>query len=118
MLAACGDAEPASRTVFGGGASGAADPLPPEIQLQLDSGNIAYRERDYPEALRHFNAVVLLDPNLAAGWYGVGMTEAALGDGAAAESAMAQVHRLAPDLPLQHPSNAAPPNPHGQAAPR
>jgi hypothetical protein len=85
--------------------------LPPELQSQLDSANAAYRDRDYETALVLFERVTDEAPGLAAGWYGIGMTHTAMGNHAAADSAMMQVHRLAPEVPLQHPSEA-PANPH------
>jgi tetratricopeptide (TPR) repeat protein len=94
-----------------GGAPEVVEELPAGLQIQLDSGNAAYRTRDYHAALRHFENAAEIAPGLAAGWYGIGMTQAALGNREAADSAMMEVHRLAPEVPLQHPG-AAPPNPH------
>lgn len=114
LLAACtgdqGDRVPLDRS--GSERSLQAEALPPEIQSRLDSGNAAYRARDYEGALAHFTEVSRLAPDLAAGWYGIGMTWSALGNQAAADSAMMRAHRLAPDVPLQHPTGEAPPNPH------
>ena len=53
-----------------------------------------------------------MDPQLAAAWYGVGMAEEALGNTTSAEKARAEIHRLAPELPVVHPVGVAPPNPH------
>lgn len=86
--------------------------LPADLQARMDAGNAAYRMRDYDSALEHFREVVRMEPDLAAGWYGIGMTEAARGNREAADSAMARVHRLAPEIPLEHPTTQAPPNPH------
>jgi tetratricopeptide (TPR) repeat protein len=86
-----------------GGIEGMVGDLPAEVQLQLDSGNAAYRDRNYARALDHFEEVVRLEPELAVGWYGVGMTHSALGNQEAADSAMARVHRLSPEIPLEHP---------------
>jgi tetratricopeptide (TPR) repeat protein len=94
-----------------GGTQGVADPLPPEIQLRLDSANAAYRARDYDQALELFTRVAEMAPDLAAGWYGMGMTHGAMGNQAEADSAMMQAHRLAPEIPLDHPG-PAPQNPH------
>lgn len=79
----------------GGGSSGGAeqgattakDTLPPAVRAQLDSGNAAYRARDYEGANRHYRATVQAMPNLASGWFGVYMAESALGNKAAADSA-------------------------------
>lgn len=113
LLAGCGgDGGPQQRTTLGGSVGTLSEGLPVELQLRLDSGNILYRERDYAGALRQFEAATQLDPQLAAGWYGVGMTQSALGNSDDADLAMAEVHRLAPEITLEHPSTAAPPNPH------
>jgi tetratricopeptide (TPR) repeat protein len=95
----------------------AVEDLPEEIQQQLDSANAAYRNRDYDGALRHYGEVTRLAPGLAAGWYGIGMTQMALGNGEAADSAMMRVHQLAPEVPLMHPETQAPPNPHPRPDP-
>ena len=113
LATACGGGGEPDRIPLGGGTVDAAvEPLPTELQARLDSGNLAFRERDYARALEHFEEVVRREPDLAAGWYGIGMTQAALGNTAAADSAMAAVHLRAPNLPLEHPATAAPPNPH------
>jgi tetratricopeptide (TPR) repeat protein len=96
----------------GQGSGETAEALPEALQARLDSGNAAYRERDYERALTHFQAVTESAPGLAAGWYGIGMTQSALGNDPAADSARMRVHGLAPEVPLEHPSGAAPPNPH------
>lgn len=97
----------------------AAGSLPAELQEHLDEGNAAYRDGDYDEALGHFQRAVEAEPQLAAAWYGVGMAQKALGDAPAADSAMAEVHRLAPEVPLVHPDpdDPAPANPHPAEAP-
>jgi tetratricopeptide (TPR) repeat protein len=119
---ACGGDGGHERVPLGqGGIESPVDALPGELQAQLDSGNAAYRAGDHQVALYHFQQAVRIEPDLAAGWYGVGMTQSALGNAPAADSAMARVHRLAPTVPLQHPSTDAPPNPHppsGGATPR
>lgn len=114
MLAACGADRGDERVPLDGpsGAQGVVEELPPELQERLDSANLAFRGGDYSEALRHFEELTSEAPNLAAGWYGVGMTQSALGNAEAADSAMMQVHRLAPEIPLEHPGTTAPPNPH------
>ncbi|MEX2531092.1 MAG: hypothetical protein WD960_10000 [Gemmatimonadota bacterium] len=95
-----------------GGLEEAVEDLPEGIQQQLDSANAAYRGQDYEGALRHYGEVTRLAPGLAAGWYGIGMTHMALGNGEAADSAMMRVHELAPEVPLVHPDTEAPRNPH------
>jgi cytochrome c-type biogenesis protein CcmH/NrfG len=100
-----------------GGAEEVAEALPAELQLQLDSGNAAYRAREYDRAVVHFSEVAARAPGLAAGWYGIGMAQMALGNAEAADSAMMRVHQLAPEIPLRHPATDAPPNPHPASPP-
>jgi tetratricopeptide (TPR) repeat protein len=118
-LAACGGDGVGERIPLDrmGGTEEAAEALPAELQLQLDSGNAAYRAREYDRAIRHFSEVAALAPDLAAGWYGIGMTQMALGNAEAADSAMMRVHQLAPEIPLRHPATDAPPNPHPASPP-
>lgn len=110
----CGGEGAQERVPLNGPPAGQADPtaLPAAIQEGLDAGNTAYRAGDYEQALDHFREVTHAAPDLAVGWYGVGLAQAAMGNPDAADSAMMEVHRLAPDLPLQHPGTAAPQNPH------
>jgi Flp pilus assembly protein TadD len=113
-----GEASVEGTAAPGSGFEATAEALPPGLQLILDAGNAAFRDGRHAEALNHFSTVVRLDPQLAAGWYGVGITQSAMGNAVAADSAMRQVHALAPDIPLEHPVGQAPPNPHPiQAAP-
>lgn len=70
---------------------------------QLDSGNTAYRRKDYTAALMHYRAAAAREPSLAAAWMGVAMALNALGDKAAADSAMRKVEQLAPGTMTAHP---------------
>jgi tetratricopeptide (TPR) repeat protein len=107
-LAACGRGDAAgSRRAHGG-----ADALRPEVRAQVDSGNAAYRVRDFQAALRHFREAARLDPGQAVAWYGVQMAAGALGARAAADSAAARLRQLAPSSPpAAHHPGAAPPSP-------
>lgn len=112
MLMGCGSGVGEERVPLESLSGGEVPGLPADLQARMDAGNAAYRMRDYDGALEHFREVVRMEPDLAAGWYGIGMTEAARGNREAADSAMARVHRLAPEIPLEHPTTQAPPNPH------
>ena len=84
-------------------------------QTAIDSGNVAYRRGDYKAANAFFRQAARAEPKNVAGWYGVYMAEAKLGNQAAADSAHAIVANLAPELPAgAHPTaqSAAPKNPH------
>lgn len=70
----------------------------PAAQAQLDSGNAAFRAGDIQAARQHYRATTQIAPDLAAGWFGVYMSETRLGNKAAADSAGLMVHRLAPEL--------------------
>jgi tetratricopeptide (TPR) repeat protein len=77
--------------------------LDPAVAAELDSGNAAYRERDYQRALEHYNTAVRMDDRLAAGWFGIYMAQLALGNAEAAEAAMEQARLRAPGANLMHP---------------
>lgn len=82
---------------------GAQAALDPAVVAALDSGNAAYRETDYPAALRHYQRATELDDDLAAAWFGVYMAQLALGNLDAAEQAMDRAQTLAPGASLIHP---------------
>lgn len=82
--------------------------LDPAVTAELDSGNTAYRERDYERALEHYNAAVRMDDRLAAGWFGIYMAQLALGNEEAAEAAMEEARLRAPGANLMHPDADAP----------
>lgn len=75
----------------------------PEFIAHLDSGNAAYRVKDYENALRHYQAVTRIDENEAAGWFGIYMTELARGNAAAADVALKRAQEHAPGASLIHP---------------
>jgi tetratricopeptide (TPR) repeat protein len=117
LLTACGDGSGVQQRTTLGMEAAAEVALPPELQLQLDAGNESFRAGDFEAALAHFAEATRLDPDLAAAWYGIGMTETARGNETEADAAMMEVHRLNPEIPLEHPRAAAPPNPHVLPAP-
>jgi tetratricopeptide (TPR) repeat protein len=79
----------------------------PKVELgaasQLDSGNAAYRRKDYGTALGHYTSAARRQPDLAAAWFGIYMANRELGDSAAADSAMRRVQALAPGTMAGHP---------------
>lgn len=81
----------------------ARERLDPQVRDALDSGNAAYRDRDYQQAVAHYRAAVEMDETLAAGWFGIYMGELALGNADAAEAAMEQARLHAPGASLMHP---------------
>lgn len=94
LLAACGADE-------GAQADRRAD-WAPEVTAGIDSGNAAYRAGDYPEARRHFRAAAAADPAAATAWFGVYMAEEAMGNTAAADSALERVGELAETARMHH----------------
>lgn len=84
----------------------AREQLSPAVVAQLDSGNLAYRARNYEEARRHYQAAAQADPEAGAAWFGVYMAEQALGNLAAADSAMRRAQQLQPGASLIHPGPA------------
>jgi tetratricopeptide (TPR) repeat protein len=81
--------------------------ISPELRDQLDNGNAAFQQGHYELALRHYEEATRLNPDHAAGWFGVYMAQYALGDLAAAESAIRRANELAPNPSLIEPG----PNP-------
>ncbi len=80
----------------------------PRVELgasaQIDSGNTAYKTKDYKGALAHYRAATERQPSLAAAWFGAYMAESALGNTAAADSAMKKVQAIAPGTMGAHPA--------------
>jgi len=74
---------------------------------ELDSGNVAYRAKDYPTALAHYRRATERAPRLAAAWFGVYMARNALGDRAGADSAMRVVQSIAPGTMGGHPAGTS-----------
>ncbi len=104
-LASCGQRPAAAGALAD---STAAQPdVSPSMELgakaQLDSGNTAYRARDYSRALTHYRTAAARQPSLAAAWMGISMAQTALGNAAAADSAMKKVEQLAPGTTSAHP---------------
>ncbi|HEX9107754.1 MAG TPA: hypothetical protein VF832_11010 [Longimicrobiales bacterium] len=71
---------------------------------QIDSGNTAYKAKDYEGALAHSRIATQRQPLLAAAWFGVYMAESALGNAAGADSAMKKVQAIAPGTMGAHPA--------------
>ena len=71
-----------------------------DARVQLDSGNAAFRAGDYTQALVHFTRVTELAPDDATGWFGIYMAHDAMGNQAAADSAIARARSQAPGASL------------------
>lgn len=75
----------------------------PELLAALDSGSNAYRARSYEAALEQYTHATELDPDEAAGWFGVYMAQRALGNIEASDEALDQARSLAPGATIIHP---------------
>jgi tetratricopeptide (TPR) repeat protein len=106
LLQACGERPDDQRTDTLDPDSPARAALSAEALAQLDSGNAAYREAMYEPALRHYLRVTELAPDQATGWFGLYMAQHALGNLAAADSALARARRVAPGASLMRPDPA------------
>lgn len=75
---------------------------PAEAAAAVDSGNAAYRAGDYEAARRHFRAAARVAPGVGTAWFGVYMAERALGNDAAADSALRRVGDLGEAARIHH----------------
>ncbi|MEJ2539228.1 MAG: tetratricopeptide repeat protein [Gemmatimonadota bacterium] len=80
--------------------STAGQELSAEAMAQVDSGNVAYREGEYQAALAHYMRVTEMAPDNATGWFGLYMAHEALGNTAAADSAIAEARKRNPGASL------------------
>lgn len=89
-LGGCGRQEDDQRTgsISAEQARSARSRLSPEVASRLDSGNAAYEDGRYEDAGRLYRRVVEIDPDVAAGWFGVYMAERALGHEDSARAAL------------------------------
>jgi hypothetical protein len=73
---------------------------------RLDSGNVAFRMRAYPEALRYYRAAAADVPNHPAPWYGILMVAQATGNAVLMDSATQAVAMRSGGGELLESSNA------------
>lgn len=78
--------------------------FPPGVAAALDSANEAFRADRHEEALRHYQTVTELAPDVAAGWFGVYMAQQALGNETAAAEALEHAQSVVPGATLIHPT--------------
>jgi tetratricopeptide (TPR) repeat protein len=69
----------------------------------IDSGNDAYRAGRYDDAADTFRRATEAEPQIAAGWFGLHMSELARGNQEAAAEALQQAEALTPGLGGGHP---------------
>lgn len=94
-------------------------------QALVDSGNTAFRVKDYDGALAFYRKASQSDPSHAAPWFGTYMVGQAMKNTALADSALAMVRARAPEMqshpgattplpPGVMPTTPSPYSPHGE----
>lgn len=78
--------------------------LSEEFLAVLDSGSEAFRADDYQASLAHYTRATELDPEVAAGWFGVYMAHQALGNAEAAAEALERARALDAGADMIHPA--------------
>lgn len=78
----------------------------PVLLATLDSGNVAYRNDDYEEALEYYERATEMAPDVASGWFGVYMVHQSMGNREEADEALEKAQSLAPGATLIHPTTA------------
>lgn len=111
--AGCRPDDQRTETLDVGEAQQTRQQLPAELVAHLDSGSAAYRRDDFQASLEHYRTATEMDSDVAAAWFGVFMAHAALGNDAAADSALQRARGLAPGASLIHPGGEAPPREDG-----
>ena len=95
----------------------ARDEIPHEIAVLIDAGNAAFSAGDYETAREHYLGAASRDSSVAAAWYGVAMTERALGNDAAADAALQRLGDMgataAPHHAAGDSAGTSPASPHG-----
>ncbi|MDT8368080.1 MAG: hypothetical protein RQ745_02655 [Longimicrobiales bacterium] len=85
-----------------------AERLGPALMARLDSANAAFREGRFEVALQLYRSVATAAPDESVGWFGVYMAEEAVGNQAAADSALERARQRAPGASLIRPDTVAP----------
>ncbi len=83
------------------------DEMPHEIAVLIDAGNAAFSSGDYETARQHYRGAAARDTAVAAAWYGLAMAERALGNDAAADSALQRLSGLGEAADVHHPASGA-----------
>jgi hypothetical protein len=75
------------------GGEAATRELSPAARIALDSGNTAFKAKDFRTALRFYREAAAATPNHAAPWFGINMVGRATHNQPLADSAMVQVRK-------------------------
>lgn len=103
-VGACLPDDQATRTVD---TEAVAERLGPALMARLDSANAAFSADDYATASRLYRSVAADAPDESVGWFGIFMAEQALGNMAAADSALDRARRAAPGASLLRPDTTS-----------
>lgn len=95
----------------------ARDEIPHEIAVLIDAGNAAFSSGDYETAREHYLGAASRDSTVAAAWYGVAMTERAMGNDEAADAALQRLGEIGATAAPHHvagdSASTSPASPHG-----
>mgnify|MGYP002623863887 FL=1 len=72
------------------------------MREHIDAGNAAVRADSFAVAAEHFRAATELEPDVAAGWFGLYLAEQGLGDVDAAAEALERARAIASGASLIH----------------
>ena len=100
----CRPTEQKTETLDAQAAAQARENLPQEVVAQIDSGNAAFRAGDHQAALDHFTRAKDLKDDVAAAWFGIYMSQHALGNEEAAQEAFTKAQKISPGATLIHPT--------------
>ena len=104
LLAACKPSDQETGSINKEDVRAARAKLAGEVVMHVDSGNAAFKTKDYQRALGHYRAATRLDDDAAAPWFGIYMVQRALGNGPAADSALKRAQKVAPGATLLQPN--------------
>lgn len=114
-LAACA---PDDQTTSTADMDAVAERLGPALMARVDSANEAFSADDFETASRLYRSIAEDAPDESVGWFGIFMAERALGNAAAADSALERARRAAPGASLLRPDTTSNrPDPDGPEVP-
>jgi len=100
LAAACRPDDQTTESISRESVRSAREDLVPALVAQLDSGNAALRANRFDAAATHFRRATEIDADHAAAWFGLYLSEAALGNTERAEEALSRARSVAPGASL------------------